>query len=234
MKKIFIFELTLFFVLLFATPHPTHAHGSMMDIHDNEQQTQSENPTQGDSIDTVLANILKSHNVTTVQKLDLSKVSDDEWEQLGDAVMELQHPGSSHEAMDRMMGGEGSESIRQMHINMGKAYLRYGGNYGLGMMGGGMMNFSNDTNEYQRGGGSHMMGNFGFSPMGFYGGGFGLIAMFLFWGLIIFGVVVFLKWILSQGKVSTQGKSALDIIKERYAKGEIDKKEFEEMKKDLQ
>jgi len=28
-----------------------------------------------------------------------------------------------------------------MHINMGKAYLGYGGNYGSGMMSGGMMGF---------------------------------------------------------------------------------------------
>lgn len=57
-------------------------------------------------------------------------------------------------------------------------------------------------------------------------------------GLVILVVVI---WFLSkQGKPnnnisdSPSGKDPLDILKERYAKGEINKQEFEERKKHLQ
>ncbi len=91
------------------------------------------------SVDQAMQAILDTQHVSSVDKLDLTTVSDDQWEVLGDAVMEQIHPGDTHEAMDQMMGGEGSESLRQMHINMGQAYLGYRSanqsNVRYGMMG---------------------------------------------------------------------------------------------------
>ena len=74
-------------------------------------------------------------------------------------------------------------------------------------------------------------GDWGYGSMmgGWFGGG---ILMVVFWALVIALIV----WAVRE----TNGRhhrhysnSALDILKERYAKGEIDREEFESKKKDL-
>jgi len=56
------------------------------------------------------------------QKISCDELSKDQLEILGDYYMEQMHPGELHEIMDEKMGGEGSESLRAMHIRMGEAF----------------------------------------------------------------------------------------------------------------
>lgn len=77
-------------------------------------------------------------------RVSCDKLTDDQFEALGEYYMEQMHPGEAHERMDRMMGGEGSERLRQMHIHMGKRMYCYG--YSMGMMGGMMGNTSSPYN----------------------------------------------------------------------------------------
>jgi putative membrane protein len=61
--------------------------------------------------------------------------------------------------------------------------------------------------------------------------GFGSIFMILFWIFLVYLIVV----VLRRGGLSVNNENhAMDILKERYAKGEITKEQFESMKKDLQ
>jgi len=65
--------------------------------------------------------------------------------------------------------------------------------------------------------------------------GFGMVGMLLFWILLIAAIIVLIKYTRSSGDSSErqQEKSALDILKERYARGEIGREEFEQKKHDL-
>ena len=74
---------------------------------------------------------------------------------------------------------------------------------------------------------------------GFYnmmsGGGVGWLFMLLIWVFLIFGSVELVRYIVRSDKSNTNAKdkSPLEILKERYAKGEINRSEYEEKKKDL-
>lgn len=75
-----------------------------------------------------------------------------------------------------------------------------------------------------------MMGNYGYGVMGYGGMFFNL----LFWIIIIVLGYFLIKSLIEHNKAhSVEGKNALNIAKERYAKGEIAKEEFEEIKRNL-
>ncbi len=74
----------------------------------------------------------------------------------------------------------------------------------------------------------HMFSDFGLWRLN--GGIMGIFVLF-FWLLVITGAIYLIKY-LFQGQ-HQKVKSPIDILKERYAKGEITKEEFDKMKKDL-
>ena len=81
-----------------------------------------------------------------------------------------------------------------------------------------------------------MMGGYGM--MGDWGGGFGFgwIFMILWWVLIIVGIVALVRWLAapSAGTTASREPAPLDILKARYARGEIDAEEFEQRRRDIE
>jgi putative membrane protein len=68
-------------------------------------------------------------------------------------------------------------------------------------------------------------------------GWFGPFGMILFWIVVIVVLIAVIRWVMLTGRVGSEGKtkeSALDILKKRYAAGEITKEEFEQLKKDIE
>ncbi len=77
-----------------------------------------------------------------------------------------------------------------------------------------------------------MMGGYGGSMMGGYFAGYGWV----FQLLILFLVLLIFWWLLRGSKeyAANTKESPLDLVKKRYATGEITKKEFEQLRKDLE
>lgn len=89
--------------------------------------------------------------------------------------------------------------------------------------------------------GRAQMGPWTMGP-GMMEGGYGMgwiwtIIMFAFWIAVIVGVIFLIRWVAitmrTGGQSARSEDSALEILKRRYARGEINKEEFEEKKKDL-
>jgi putative membrane protein len=76
--------------------------------------------------------------------------------------------------------------------------------------------------------------DYGMGPGMMWGGwGMGWIFMIVIWGLIAVGLIFLIRWLFGMTKSVRVEETALDILKKRYVRGEIDKEEFEQKKKDL-
>lgn len=72
-------------------------------------------------------------------------------------------------------------------------------------------------------------------PDGYGGMGQGWILMLIFWGAVIVGAVALIRWVVMRSSGSQEGphRPALEILQERYARGEITREQFEQMRKDI-
>ncbi|MBI5574939.1 MAG: SHOCT domain-containing protein [Deltaproteobacteria bacterium] len=73
---------------------------------------------------------------------------------------------------------------------------------------------------------------------GMMGGGMGfwMVIAAIFWLILAVGVVLLAVWALQRfraGSGQRTEESALDILKKRYARGEISREEYEEKKRDI-
>jgi len=74
-------------------------------------------------------------------------------------------------------------------------------------------------------------------------GGWGIVMMLLmllFWAAVIVVIIVGIRWLMTSNRSDRrtmserETESALDVLKKRYARGDISKQEFEDMRRDIQ
>lgn len=72
---------------------------------------------------------------------------------------------------------------------------------------------------------------------GWFGGNFlMMLPMLFFWGLLLWGIVTLVRKLSGTNPsncATNNSKKALEILQERYAKGEISQEEFNKMKADI-
>jgi hypothetical protein len=127
-----------------------------------------------------------------MDKIPCERLTLDQLEDLGDYYMEQMHPGELHEVMDERMGGEGSASLRQVHINMGKAF--YCGEHGV--MSRGMMNMMMNRDGLMAGQGMMGSSSLGNNMMDSYRVNYGYF--WIFWILIIVVLILLIVWLIKQ------------------------------------
>jgi putative membrane protein len=225
MKKIFLTAIFLFTLLL--TPSTTFAQGMMGNWTSSPSSAISDDHTAREE-----AEGKEVWEKLQAKQLECKDLTNDNYAMLGEYFMgqsigNTQRHALMNQMMTNMMGEEGEE---QMHIAMGKRLSGCEPNTQVPSSGVGFMPMM----WMMGGGGNPMMGTGWGNMMGGWNG-FGVlgwIPMLLFWILLILGVVALVRYLGRSGQ-SQGDKTPLDILKERYARGEINKKEFEEKKRDL-
>lgn len=183
--------------------------------------------TPAEEIAAGLANLQKLQN----KEVSCTTLSDSDFELMGEYFM-AQMMGDAHEAMNAAIKqrlGQGGEEA--MHISMGKRFsgcdvsaaLPLGGTgfFPMVQMMGGVFTPSNWSGRTMMNGWGMMSGWAGIS---------------WFWMLVWYVLAVALialgvRWLVKVRHAPH--KSSLEIIKERYAKGELSKEHFEEMRNEL-
>jgi putative membrane protein len=170
------------------------------------------------SVQVLMQEIMDVQDVGSIKEIMADTVSKNLLEELGEAVMVLLLPDEQQQAlMDFMLGGEGSKELAAKHRWIAYSYLQNGGNL--------------TTTGWNRSGyktGQTMVGAFWW----------GIFVFLVVLGILVVLVIVFAKAFKTGGKGGwekkiPEGQTPLSILKLRYAKGEITKEEFQEMKEIL-
>ena len=146
-------------------------------------------------------------------KITCDKLTDEQLEEIGEYYMEQMMPGEAHERAHEMMGlAEGSNAEEQFHINMARKSYCGETTARFGMMGRGMM--GNYPAYY----------NYGYSS--FWNG---------IWIIVLIGAIILVIWISYKlARKAKEPEMPINILQRRYAKGEISKKQYEDMKKEIE
>ena len=218
MKKLILVPILLLTLLM--TPSAALAQGMMDNWGSSPSSITSDDHTAREEVEgkeiweKLQAKQLECNNLTDEQYGSLGEYF------MGQSIGNTQRHALMNQMMANMMGEEGEE---QMHVAMGKRLSGCEPNAQVPSGGVGFMPMMWTVG----GGGNPMMGGWnGFGILGW-------LPMLLFWILLILSVVALFRYLGVSTRSRDKEKSPLDILKERYVKGEIDKKEFEQMKKDI-
>lgn len=178
------------------------------------------------SVDTILTEIQQEQGVSSSDQIDPDKVSQAKLEELGDSVMEAMIGNSeTHEQMDDRLGGDGSASLSAFHTRLGYNYLVGYPNGMMSLMTSGMM--SNNDGSFDWNGMMGYKNSRSSGMMGYLGWGGMLIGLFVL--VLLVAVLYFVVRAVGRKPNNTSIESPLDILKKRFAAGEITHDEYEKM-----